>query len=384
MMKKSGLEEYMTRALSLMCVLFLSLCIAGSSYAQMADWEKSAPEANGFDPAKLKTMETAINANEFKKITSVLIARNGKLIYETYFGEYTSASLMNTRSCTKTITSMLIGIAIEQGKLKLNSPVFKYFQEKYPLENPDPRKENILIEDLLTMSSILECDDWNQFSRGNEERMYLIEDWVAFTLNLPVRGFPSWSDKPKDAPYGRSFSYCTAGVATLGAVLEKATKMKVADFAQKYLFDPLNIQNTGWQFSPLGLAMTGGGLGLSSRDLLKLGQLYLNGGVWNQKRVISEEWIQNSIRPHARIDEETEYGYLWWLRKFKTGNKTLAAYLMSGNGGNKVAVFPELRMVAVLTSTNYGTQGMHQQTDRLLSGYILAAIDVSSATIQEE
>ena len=320
---------------------------------------------------RLQAMQSAIRTDEFKKITSILIAQDGKLVYEQYFGENSNSSLMDTRSCTKTITSVLVGIAIEQGKLPLNATVFNFFPEKKPVENSDPRKERITVEDFLTMSSILECDDWNEYSRGNEERMYLIEDWIQFTLNLPVKGFPSWTPKPEDSPYGRSFSYCTAGVTTLSGVLEKATQMKTKEFAQEYLFDPLNIKETGWKVSPMGLAMTGGGLQLRSRDLLKLGQLYLDGGTWKGKRVVSEEWVRKSIQPHVRIDDDTEYGYLWWLKKFKAGKGFYSAFLMSGNGGNKVAVFPELNMVAVLTSTNYGTAGMHQQTDRLLSEFIL-------------
>ena len=351
-------------------VLLIAILPAQNLWTQDTDWIVDS-HSGGLNAERLQAMEKAIRSNEFKKITSIVIARSGKLVYEQYFSETSSASLMNTRSCTKTITSMLAGIAIGQGKLSLSAPVFNFFPEKKPVENPDPRKEKITVEDFLTMSSILECDDWNEHSRGNEERMYPIEDWIQFTLNLPVRGFASWTPKPEDSPHGRSFSYCTAGVTTLSGVLEKATQMKTKEFAQKYLFDPLNIKETGWQVSPMGLAMTGGGLQLRSRDLLKLGQLYLDAGAWKGNRVVSEQWVKTSIQPHARIDEETEYGYLWWLRKFKAGEKSYSAYLMSGNGGNKVAVFPELNMVAVLTSTNYGTQGMHQQTDRLLSEFIL-------------
>jgi CubicO group peptidase (beta-lactamase class C family) len=356
--------------LILILFILLNLSDFAVSQEQQSDWEVATAQSTGLDAAKLKSMEDAINSDQFKKITSVLIARNGKLVYEKYFGDFTNSSPMDTRSCTKTITSMLIGIAIDQGKLKLSSPVFSYFPDKKPIENPDPRKDKITVEDFLTMSSILECDDWNDYSRGNEERMYLVEDWLKFTLNLPVKGY-SIDKKPEDQPYGRSFSYCTAGVFTLGAVLQKATQTKTPDFAKKYLFDPLNVQNAGWQFSPLGLAMTGGGLRLQSRDLLKLGQLYLNNGTWNGKRIVAEQWVKTSTQPHARIDDQTEYGYLWWLKKFNNH----AAYYMSGNGGNKIAVFPDLNAVVVITSTNYATAGMHQQTDKLLTDYILQSIE---------
>jgi CubicO group peptidase (beta-lactamase class C family) len=114
---------------------------------------------------------------------------------------------------------------------------------------------------------------------------------------------------------------------------------------------------------------------LRTRDYAKLGQLYLGGGAWNGKRIISAEWIRESIRPHVRVDDDTEYGYLWWLRSFGPAGHKRAAYLMSGNGGNKVAVFPDLDMVVVVTSNNFNTKGMHDQTDRILSDFILAALE---------
>jgi len=335
-------------------------------------WATSDATSAGLDRAALSRMEQAITSGEFKKITSVLIARHGKLAYEAYF-EGSVDDLRDTRSATKTISGMLTGIALDQHLLPgLDAKVVSYFPEKQPLANPDPRKAAITIEDLLTMSSLMECDDWNEFSRGNEERMYLIEDWVKFYLDLPIKGFPPWVTKPKDSRYGRSFSYCTAGVTTLGSVLEKATHAKLADFAASNLFGPLGIQNVKWNYSPLGLAMAGGGLRLQSRDLLKLGQLYLNGGSWNGKRIVAESWVKSSIAPHAQIDEQAKYGYLWWLKDFKAGGRYYSAYFMSGNGGNKVVVFPQLEMVVVITSSNYNTKGMHEQTERLLTDYILS------------
>jgi CubicO group peptidase (beta-lactamase class C family) len=283
----------------------------------------------------------------------------------------------------------------------VEAPVTSFFPEKRPFANPDSRKEAMTLEDFLTMSSALECNDWDDDSRGNEERMYVEKDWVKFALDLPVRkpgsGGTDAGARPNgkeagarasnkdggrradaraaaDAPGGRRFSYCTAGVAALGGVIERATKTPLADFAKSALFGPLGIERATWQHSPVGLAFTGGGLELRSRDLLKLAELYLDGGTWNGVRVVSESWVNHSVVPRARIDDKTEYGYLFWLRSFSANGKTWPAWFMSGNGGNKVVIVPELRLVAVLTSVNYNAKGMHVVTDRLLQEHVLAAV----------
>ena len=341
----------------------------------MNDWTTALPESAGLSPAHLQVLEEKINAGEFKKITSILVARRGQLVYENYPADSDPNTLRNTRSATKTVASILAGIAIDKGFLSgVEAKVLSFFPDKKPVEKPDPRKDKMTLEDFITMSSILECDDSNQFSRGNEERMYVIEDWVKFTLDLPVKGFPGWTTKPKDSKYGRSFSYCTAGAATVGMLIERATKTPLVDFAKKHLFDPLSIDKLEWQYTPLGSASTAGGLSLRGRDLLKLGQLYLNNGKWNGIQIVSEKWVQQSTKPRVQVDEETEYGYFWWLKNFGPQGKQAHAFCMLGNGGNKVCVFPSFEMAVVITSTNYNTKGMHEQTDRILSDHILGSL----------
>ncbi len=350
--------------------------LSGAAASQNAsDLPTTTLSAAGLSAERLGQMEQAIKAGELKAITSVLIARDGKLAYERYFDNDGVDGLRNTRSATKTVTGMLIGAAIDRGLIPgVNAHVLDYLKDKLPVANPDPRKAQITIEDFLTMSSLLECDDENSFSRGNEERMYLVEDWAKFTLDLPLRGFPAWEPKPQDSPYGRSWQYCTAGPTTLGVVLERAVNRPVPDFAREVLFAPLGITSVKWQFQPLGTAMTGGGLELRSRDLMKLAQLYLDGGKWNGKQVVSAAWVENSLRPHANAREDTDYGYLWWLQTFHSQGRAIRSYGMYGTGGNKVVVFPEEGMVVVLTTTNYRVQGASKLTDTLLVDYILPAV----------
>jgi CubicO group peptidase (beta-lactamase class C family) len=355
--------------------------IWGPLCASAADWATAPPAAEGLSAAKLDAMSTAIKAGQFQQITSVLIARHGNLVFEAYYDAKASGdgaeARRNTRSATKTVTAMLTGAAIARGALPgVNAPIKAYLKDRPPAANPDPRKDKVTVEDLLTMSSIAECDDDNQYSRGNEERMYLIEDWVGFYLDLPVRGFPEWSPKPEASPYGRSFSYCTAGVVTLGQVVQNAVKQPLPAFADAVLFKPLGIEAPHWQMSPKGLAMGGGGLGLRSRDLLKLGQLYANGGQWEGKTVLPAEFIKASITPHANARENTDYGYLIWLQTFPgsdgNGHK---AWVMSGSGGQKVAIVPDLDLVAVITTTNFGVRQPHAISEKLLAEHILAAVE---------
>lgn len=334
------------------------------------EWLATTPAAAGLDTAVLRRLERAIEAGEYGRVTSVLMAVGGALAYERYFDDGGRDALRNTRSATKTVAGILVGIAAERGLIDgAGEPVAPWFDERRPFENADARKDSITVEDFMTMSSVLECSDDNQFSRGHEERMYLVEDWFGFTLDLPIRGFPAWVAQPEDSPYGRAWSYCTAGVTTLGGVLERAAGRPLDDWAADVLFRPLGIETVAWQYTPTGTAMTGGGLALRSRDLLKLVQVYLDGGSWAGRGIVRETWVEQSLRPRARVRDGVDYGYLWWL-------PTLAdhpAFMMTGNGGQKVVGFPDLGIAVAVTTTNYGRAEAHQWTDAVVAMLVRAA-----------
>ncbi len=357
-----------------MRIPFLLLVVAAASAQELP--RATEPEVS-LDQVKLQRMETAIKAGEFKKIGSVLIARAGKLVYEGYF-DGDANTLRDTRSATKSITGILIGLAIQEKKISgVDARILDLLPErKRTMKNADPRKERITVEDFLTMSSPLECNDWEDFSQGNEERMYLVEDWARFILDLPIAGSMHVGEKIEPPKYGRRFSYCTGGVFVLSEVIGQTTGLRTDHFAQQRLFTPLGIksENVMWVYSPLNVPQTGGGLRLTSRDLLKIAQLYLHGGKVSGKQLIDPQWVKASTTPHTEIKEKQEYGYLWWLQSFQSGDRSYPAFYMTGNGGNKVLNFPSLDMTVVITSTNYNTRGMHEQTEKLLTDYVLASI----------
>jgi CubicO group peptidase (beta-lactamase class C family) len=314
-------------------------------------------------------------AERFSGITSLAVSHKDELVYENYFQGADKHTLHNTRSATKTLVAMLSGIAIDNGYLKdQNVPVLPLFKDKFMQNSMDSRKLAITFEDMLTMSSILECDDNNSFSRGHEERMYIVEDWAKFTVNLPVKGYPAWTTKPEDSPYGRSFSYCSAQSALLGIAIERLTKSRLNEFAKKHLLSPLEINQVNWQYTPMGEIGTAGGTEFKSLDLLKLGKLLLKQGKWNGKTVISEEWVKTMLTAHAEPRPNHAYGYQIWRMPFTYNGKDIQVWAMAGNGGNYVFISPELDLVTVITSVNYGQRDGHPKSQKLFQEVVLNSI----------
>lgn len=330
-----------------------------------------------WNEAVSKKITSEIEKKTYKTVTSVLIQKNGKTLYENYFNGAKKDTLHDTRSATKTLVTLAMGAAIQQKLIKNEHvKISTYFPQYKHLFGGNSKKNNMKIQDLLTMSSALECDDWNQFSRGNEERMYLVEDWSEFYWSLPVRGYPGWQKPPSQQPFGRAFSYCSAGVQILGEAIQTASNMPFKDFIQKNIFDPLGISAYEWQVKGTGQVHMIGGLRLTSEGLAKLGELQRRQGTFDGKHIFSEAWSKESLTPRAQITnpntgDKINYGYLWWLYPYQVEGKKYMAAAMNGNGGNRVWVLPDFGLTVVLTKTDFNTRSMHAEAKLFFDQEIL-------------
>jgi|GEM_PF-487840 len=352
--------------ITLMLIISLSLALAATA---QINFSTANPSAHPL----LQKMDSLITAGKYERITSVLVIQNSNLVFEKYYQGKNSNSRHNTRSATKTLATILTGIAIDKGYIESEQDyIFKYLKANKPVKNPDPRKDSITIEDLLTMSSVLECDDFNNYSRGHEERMYFIEDWTQFLLDLPIRSYP-FNGPPSSRPYGRAFAYASAKSAAVGDIVERAIGQRLDSFAIKNLFKPLGINEYTLHYSPKGVLNTAGGSEYRSRDLAKLIQLLLNKGRWEEQQIISSDWIAKATTPKAHAYDIYDYGYFLWLGGYGKQQEH-KAFFMSGNGGNKVMAIPSLAVSIVITSTNYNNRNAHNYADEIISNYIVPSM----------
>jgi CubicO group peptidase (beta-lactamase class C family) len=313
------------------------------------------------DKSLLNEMTQKVIDGKYPNVHSILIIKDGKLVFEEYFYEYDKDKLHELRSATKSLVSALTGIAIDKGFIKSkNEKVLACFPE-YLIENNSDNKKKITIENLLTNQSGLDCDVSNPNSVGNETTMNNTDDWVKFTLNLPM----------SDSAGGKGM-YCSGNPITLGRIIEKTTKQTLPEFAKNNLFNPLGIKNFIWNFKPDKSSVeTFCQVYLTSRDMAKFGLLYLNKGNWNNQQIISKEWVEQSLKKHSVV-QGVDYGYLWWNKYLEADGVKYYSFGAQGNGGQKIYIWQEQNMVTVVTGGNYNSQS---PSDELIKKYILPAFN---------
>jgi CubicO group peptidase (beta-lactamase class C family) len=330
----------------------------------------AVPGNSGLDVAPLAALKDAVSKGDYPKTTSVLIVRDGKLVYEEYFGEGSPELLNDTRSATKSITSLAVGAAIGEGALpSQRAGAFSYLGDLRPFQNDSPDKERITVEDLLTMSSALDCNDDDDKSPGNEDNMHPQPNWSRWAVDLPTM-----AGYARDAQGLGPWRYCTTGAFLLGQMLQRATHTPADQYIERAILLPLGIHQWEWPYSPAGEAMTGGGLRLRSRDLAKIAAMLLDGGRWNGKQVVQQVWVDSVLSVHRKAYPDANYGYLFWQRDYATQCRSLSGWYMAGNGGNAIVIFRDLHAAVVVTRMNYNSRGMHQQTVDLLQRYVLFAL----------
>ncbi|HET7293449.1 MAG TPA: serine hydrolase [Vicinamibacteria bacterium] len=370
--------------------LAVALLLAGFP-ASAWDWPRSTPEAEGLDGRRLEAFDAELRKGDHGYVDSLLVIRHGRIVFEqsyahdyarlfdakrhgprgiyNYYDDawhpfYRGTRLHTMQSVSKSVTSLLVGIAIGSGRLAgVDAPAGRYLQGFRT--SGDARQARLSVKHLLTMTAGIAWDETTvdyTDPKNTCAAMEASQDWVQFVLDQPMAEEP-----------GKRFVYNSGATQLLAEVLRQATGAKPDDFARERLFGPLGITDFYWKRIPNGLPDTEGGLYLSPRDLARLGRLMLADGTWEGRRILPEGWVRESTTAYVAASEDPkqpiDYGYKWWLVPARDGRPRVIAAL--GYGGQRLLVVPELDLIAVFTGWNiYGDHPslpLELATERVLS-----------------
>jgi CubicO group peptidase (beta-lactamase class C family) len=329
-------------------------------------WATAELSEAGVDSERIGDLIREVLNKNFKNIDSLLLVKDGKLILEEYFNEYGRDDLHELHSVSKSITSILVGIAIDKGMIpNLDTKVYAFFPE-YKATRWVDQKYDITLKHLLIMSAGI---DWDERTRPlNDPRNDIIalifhsDDWIQYVLNKKVV-----------EPPGLRWNYSGGLTILLGGIIKNTSGLYADTFAEQYLFGPLGISNYAWHRHADGAINTQGGLSLRPRDMAKVGYLLMNGGRWKGRRVISKEWIDESTKGHITTGSHG-YGYQWYRGRGVVNNTEFEAFWAWGRGGQLIFVFPTLDLVAVFTSKARDNKAGLYRPFQMLNRYILPAM----------
>ena len=362
-----------TVVLVLFFLLFngLAVQIFGQAPWPTVKWPRSSPEEQKINRKPWDDLVRRIRReNECPHLHSLIIVKNGYLVLEEYFGGFDAETVHSLQSVTKSFTSAVIGIAIEQGKIRsVDEKVLDFFPDAQDIQNMDDRKASIKLRDLLTMRSGTDYDEGYPSSPHNQLNRLEV-GWDRFYLNRPMVSKP-----------GTRFRYDSGGVILMSAILKKRAGSHVDVFAEKYLFGPLGIRKARWIRNREGHPHTGGGLYLRPLDMAKLGLLYLRKGEWEDRQIVPAWWVEESFKKHVTFPgrsrrRQTGYGYLWWVQEpDPDGSGKYNIYSARGHGGQYIFIIPEYRMVVVTTSESHHNAGFQKPIDFLYRDVLPALHD---------
>lgn len=342
-------------------------------------WHAASLAKEKMDAGLISTMVGRILSDGYKNIHSVLIVKDGKLVVEEYFPRTAGdrreqaakrVSLHEVHSATKSINSILIGIALDQHMIHDVDQKISTFFPEYADIFADKQRDKLRLRDLLTMSSGLAWDEWTYpytDPRNDHVAMLSGADPIRYVLSRPIVADP-----------GTKFTYNSGIAIVLGQIIYKVSGLRADKFAECCLFKPLGISDYYWLKLPNDIVQTAGGLYLRPRDMAKIGCLFLDGGRWMGKQIVSDEWAKESVENRisagqlpaaARADG---YGYQWWLSSFRVGGRVVQSYSARGRGGQFILVLPAQKTVVVVTGWN-DNDLMFQPLD-MVQRYVLPAI----------
>lgn len=312
-------------------------------------------------------MINLINATPPNDFRAIVVLKDNKLVLEEYFNTYWRETIHDIRSAGKSVTSLLLGIAIDKGLVKsTEQSVYDFFPGYKNVQSNKPARKDIKIKHLLAMSSGLNADDDDDHSPGQTGNWLMKDNWVDFALSLPMIFDP-----------GEKYVYTDICPMLIGAIIEKTSGKKLAEFANENLFIPLDIREFYWYTASNGSTGPMGNLYLTAVDFAKIGQLVLRKGRWGEKQIISAHWIDQIYKTRFDISKANpfanSYGYFWYAVTKKINGKAFECFYASGNGGNLLFIVPDENLVVSLQSSAYG-QGYGTHRSHNIFEYILKSL----------
>ena len=349
-------------------------CYPQKPYYPGDSWRVSTPTEQGLNEDKLDQFINELRSGKLlDPVTSFTIVKNGYLVVEETFNGYNGETAHTLQSVTKSITSTLVGVAIQQGFIENpDARILDFFPEYDDIKNMDGRKSAMTIHHALCMET---GQAWTGESHLGALNRYS-GDKMKYVLDYKMESQP-----------GQKWYYNSGIAVLLGGLLQNATMMNTKDFAQSYLFQPLNIRSARWSWSHRGIPHTGGGLFLNPRDMARIGYLYLRNGRWEDQQILPEWWVEEATTLHVpETDIQTGnanigYGYMWWLMPIDRSNadhdnNSAEIFMAYGHWGQFIFIIPKYDMVVVWTNNSSASYPEEKKPIDLLYEYILPAVDL--------
>lgn len=352
-------------------ILFSFLYLSTSSFGQrkpIPNLPAVTPEEAGFNQDSLDAMDQFIYTSEQGGFIGLVVIKDNELAIEYYYNTFWRNHINDIRSAGKSITSLLLGVAMKEGLVQdLEQDVYSFFpKEKYPMMLDDFKK--IKIKHLLDMRSGLDADSDSTETPGQAIHWGGKDEWVSYILTVPLANTP-----------GDKFVYADINAALIGAIIEETSGMSLRDFAKEKVFDPLGIKEFYWYTNPANQTVAAGTLYLSILDFAKLGTLVLNEGKWGDEQIVQANYVKKLLA-HKEVDLSDwwnlsdNYGMLWYKNQRTFNGKKYDYLWAAGRGGNQLVVIPEENIVVALTSNAYGPRYGHYRAYEVL-GKVLGALE---------